>query len=312
VIDIVDGILRDLIESRLPGLDALTQVAFEPPTEDWRTAVVAAGEERVNFYLYDLRENTKLRSNERHREPQAGWYLETQAPPRLDCHYLVTAWSPMTMSLPMAEPTKDEHALLYAVLEVLMRNSPLTPREVYKAGPAPSGNDINSVPDALRDHALPLEVALADGLKGVVDFWSTMKMHWKPALHLTVTIPVILVDSVIESAMVTTVVTDHRQPQDPSSAEVVVALGGHVFTPPPAPNEAPSPLKGAWVQLRGLEPPELQAVNRRLITRADGRFLFTRLRAGRYRLRAVATGWGELPREVDVPSETGEYDLQFS
>ena len=43
----------------------------------------------------------------------------------------------------------------------------------------------------------------------------------------------------------------------------------------------------------------------------DGRFVFQRLSAGRYQLRAVAPGIGELPREVDLPSETGEYDLAF-
>jgi hypothetical protein len=48
-----------------------------------------------------------------------------------------------------------------------------------------------------------------------------------------------------------------------------------------------------------------------LITGTDGRFTFARLRQGRYRIRAVATGIGDVPRDVDVPSETGEYDVHL-
>src|SRR5262249_26302464 len=135
VIDPTNEILRDLVQSRIPALAGITQVDFEPPNEDWRQSVVAAGEERVNFYLYDVRENLKLFSNQRTREPKDGYTIEHFAPARLDCNYLVTAWSPVTFSPPMVEPTRDEHARLYDVLALLMQNRPLHPADVYALGP---------------------------------------------------------------------------------------------------------------------------------------------------------------------------------
>ena len=68
MIDALDQIMADLIQSRIPEVAGLTQVGFDAPNADWRTAVITASEERINVYLYDLRENLKLRSNERIRE----------------------------------------------------------------------------------------------------------------------------------------------------------------------------------------------------------------------------------------------------
>jgi Pvc16 N-terminal domain len=306
MIDRLDEVLRDLIQSRVTALAGQTQVGFEPPTEDWRLAVLGAGEQRVNFYLYDLRENMQLRSNARTREMQQGWYVERPAPPRLDCHYVVTAWSPVTFT-PAVEPAIDEHAVLYDVLEVLMRHRPLSAKEVYKLGVTiPSGQTLASVPEPLRSD-LPLDVVQVDGIRNLGDFWNTMKLPWKPALHLTVTIPVVLLEPDIESPAVTTLTGDYRQAQSAVTAEVLLTVGGRVLAG--TPGEA---VRGAWVQIVGLNPPAVQVVNRRLITGTDGRFLFSRLRQGRYRIRAIAAGIGDVPREVDVPSETGEYDVQFS
>jgi Pvc16 N-terminal domain len=307
MIDNLDILLRDLIQSRVPALAGSTQVGFEAPDEEWRLSVLGASEDRVNLYLYDLRENMKLRSNARTREAQDGWYIERPAPPRLDCHYLVTAWSWATFSPPAVEPSPLEHALLYDVLEVLMRHRPLSALEVFKFGEIiPSGNMLQSVPLPLQAE-LPLEVVQVEGPRNLGDFWNTMKLAWKPALHLTVTIPVVLLQPDFESPAVTTMIGDYRQAQDVATAEVLLTIGGRVL----AGAEADA-VRGAWVQIVGLQPADLQIVNRRLITGPDGRFQFSRLRQGRYRIRAVAAGIGDLLRDVDVPSETGEYDVRFA
>jgi hypothetical protein len=306
MIDRLDELLRDLIQSRISALAGLTQVGFEPPTEDWRLSVFGALEQRVNLYLYDLRENMQLRSNARTRDMQQGWYTERPAPPRLDCHFLVTAWSPVTFSPPTFEPATDEHALLYDVLEVLMRHRPLSAREVYKLGVTiPSTNTLATVPLPLQSD-LPLDVVQVDAVRNLGDFWNTMKLAWKPALHLTVTIPVVLLEPDIESPAVTTITGDYRQADSAATADVLVTVGGRVLAGAPA--EA---VRGAWVQIVGLNPPDVQAIRRRLITGTDGRFKFSRLRQGRYRIRAVDAGIGDVPRDVDVPSETGEYDVHL-
>jgi hypothetical protein len=302
VIDRLDTVLRDLIQSRLPALAGPTQVGFEPPGEDWRLAVAGAGEERLNLYLLELRENMRLRTNQRVREAQNGGYVERAASPRLDCRYLVTAWSPATFAPPMVEPARDEHELLGQVAAVLFRHRPLVVSEVYAPGPVPG-----TIPAAFRAEPLPLDVAVADGLRGAGDFWTTMKVGWKPALELTVTVPVVLDEPDFESPAVTTLSVDLRQRHAPDTTQARLSIGGRIL----AGLEA-IPVGGAWVELRGLNPPAIQKVSRRLVTRDDGRFLFARIASGHYQIRAVAPGLGEAPpRDVDVPSPSGEYDVRF-
>jgi hypothetical protein len=305
----LDQILQDLIQSRVPGLGTSpTQVGFEPPNDDWRNDVVTANEERLNFYLYDLRENITLRSNVRVREPQNGWYLERKAPPRLDCHYLVTAWSPIQgASTATVQPTRDTHVLLYAALEVLMRHRPLIPAAVYRPGiTIPSGNTLNSVPLPLREEQLPMEVALPDGPSNLSEFWSTMKIPWKATVHLVVTVPVILLQPADEGPMVTTLISEYGILDVSGSETEWLSIGGHVLE-----SANSQRVQGAWVQIRGLSPLEVQVVDRHIITPQDGRFLFSHLRAGRYRLHAVAPGLGEKQRDLNLPSPSGEYDLSI-
>jgi len=254
-----------------------------------------------------VRENTRLRSNEARREAAGGWFRELAPAPRLDCRYLVTAWSPAIAMLPVVEPTRDEHALLYAVAEVLFRHRALVPAEVYEAPwSAPSGNTLSSVPASLQAEELPLEVAVPDGGPGYAEFWSTMKLAARPALHATVTVPVLLDRSEREFPAVTTLGVDYLPAGDGGTPDRLYTLGGHLRAGAPA-----QPVAGAWLRILGLDPPAVQAVTRRLVTGAEGRFVFSRLPAGRYELRAVAPGLGVLPRVVDVPSETGEYELNF-
>jgi hypothetical protein len=307
MIDALDRILSDLIQSRVPALGvAATQIGVEPPDDDWRQAVVAAGEPRLNIYLYELRENVKLRSNERLQEPRNGWFVETPAPPIVNCMYLVTAWSPATAQPPVVEPTRDEHALLGTVAATLLRRRSIVVKNVYGPGVIiPSGRTINSVPTQLRTEEFAIEVALTDGAQERPEFWSTMRLAWRPALKLTVALPIYLPELEFESPMVTTVSTDHRQQERPDTSEPCLTIGGHVFT---AGGES---VRRAYIRLQGLAPPDLQVIDRNIITRDDGGFVFSPLRSGRYRLHAVKSGMGALSREVDVPSPTGEYDLRF-
>ena len=308
MIDPLDLLLRDLIQSRVPRLAALTQVGFAPPNNDWRTAVATGGEERLNCYLYDLRENIALRTNERRRETTNGWYAEHRAPPRLDCRYLLTAWSPVATT-PAIEATRDEHTILSEVLAPLMRHRPLVAERVYQPGIAiPSGRTLASVPDGLKGADLPAEVASPQDLPNPGEFWQGMGVSWRPGIRLTVTIPVLLAEPAIESPMVTTLTATSMVMDRPETAAARLTIGGHVRASTAAGAGA---VRGAWVQIVGLDPVEVRAVDARMVTGADGRFRFDLPGPGRYRLRAVASGQGDLPREVDVPAGSGEYDLQF-
>ena len=74
----------------------------------------------------DLRENRKLRTNERERTYVGSDVYETPPPRRVDCHYLISAWSPVLVT-PGIDPTFDEHALLAEVARVLGQRDVLDP-----------------------------------------------------------------------------------------------------------------------------------------------------------------------------------------
>jgi hypothetical protein len=195
--------------------------------------------------------------------------------------------------------------LLYAVLAVLMQFRPLVAAEVY-ALPNPFGHTLAGVPDALKEQPLPVQVALPDAVREPAEFWTTMKVDSRPAIHLVVTIPVVVDDPDVESPMVTTLRGRYGQTAIAVAAETAVSIGGHVLA-----GAGAIAVEGAWVQIAGVAPPAVTGIRQSLITGADGRFLFSPLRPGTYQLRAVRAGVGDVTRAVDVPSGTGEYDVHL-
>jgi hypothetical protein len=234
VIDLLDNLLRSLLLEQIAELTNEAQVRFQPPDADWRTFVAnltvdSQPANALNIYLVDLRENRKLRSNERVRSVVDGIVSEEPAPARLDCHYLISAWSPATVS-PAVEPTLDEHALLYQAAAVLVRNGPFNPSRVYPAGSAA----LNAWPEPFRDAELPAMVLPVEGFNKLAEFWSGMGQGalWKPVLYLIVTLPIALVMEV-SGPMVTTRITEYRFANRPETGEVLIEIGGQVLTPAP-------------------------------------------------------------------------------
>ena len=310
MIDLFDNLLRQLLIDQIPQLTDEAQVRFQPPDADWRTyvtnlTVLGNPANAINIYLADVRENRKLRSNGRTRTFDNGFVNEEPDPARIDCHYLISAWSPATAT-PAVEPTLDEHALLYQATATLFQHSPFNPSRVYPIGSAA----LNAWPEPFRDVELPAVVDPVDGFAKLAEFWSGMGQGsvWRPAVYLVATLPVALL---VEFAgpMVTTRITEYRITGHPETAEVWIQIGGHVLdTTNPLPGGQPAPVSGAWVILETLAGDRLQLVE----TNELGRFSFGDLRAGSYRLRTEALGLGPLMRVVDVPSPSGEYDLQFT
>jgi len=299
MIDHLDNLLRQLFVSEIDEITTGNQVGFQPPDHVWRTVVVGLNKNALNVYLVDVRENRKLRSNERVRTYDQGLVNETQAPRRIDCHYLITAWSPAQQT-PQIEATVDEHLLLYKAIAALTRNEPLVPRRVYAPDPLPA-----TFPEIIADAELPTVLLPSDGFPKYAEFWGTMgpTHRWKPSAWLIVTIPVVY-DADFAGAMVTTRIAEFRIGGVAESAEKWIQIGGHVFDTTVNP---PVPLNRAWVRLNTLsdEPRQITQTNEL------GQFTFNGLRAGGFRLRYQAIGFGEQFRDIEVPSPTGEYDLQF-
>lgn len=296
----LDAMLRELMVSRIP-LATDAQVSFRPPDDDWRTEVFNLQQMALNLYLVDLRENRKLRSNERVRlGEQFGQVVYGLAPARVDCHYLITAWSPVQPG-PALEPTVDEHQLIYQTMAVLMNNLPLNPIRVYG-----DGNPIlNTLPE-LFTRDLPAQVLPVEGFIKQPEFWGTMGQdhRWRPAIYLIVTLPLALA---IPPAgpMVTSPVANLERNDRPGGPDPIYFIGGRVIDATLVPPQA---LEDAWVQLSDSNAIRLGATR----TNAQGQFTFRVSAPGEYRLEWRAEGRPVPPvRDVIVPSATGEYDLVF-
>ncbi len=296
----LDNLLRHLFITQVPSITSEDQVRFQPPDQEWRGVVSNLGvRNALNVYLVDMRENRKLRSNERVREIDNGTAHDTPAPLRMDCHYLITAWSPARVTAAI-EPALDEHELLYEVTSALMDRPSLVPREVYAPDPLPAG-----FPDLIADSELPATLLPVEGFPKYAEFWGTMgNIHpWKPAVYLVVTIPVAL-QKENAGSLVTTRITEYRQSGLAETAEVTIQIGGTVLDTSVNPSR---PVPAAWVRLETTLNEPLQTTEANVL----GRFTFNSLSPRKYRLRVSVAGLGEKIRDVDVPSPTGEYNVQF-
>ena len=100
---------------------------FTVPDDAWRTKVKAANTTRLNIYLYEVRENMSLHRAEWDVTPGPGQAASLSRPPAyLDCHYLISAWSP-TEDSEATTPVRDEHELLSEALRILLRNPDVSP-----------------------------------------------------------------------------------------------------------------------------------------------------------------------------------------
>lgn len=297
----LDNLLRQLFVDEVPEILNDSQVSFRPPDDDWRSEVLNLQQLALNVYLVDLRENRLLRSNAQVRAGVVdGQVTYTHSPVRVDCHYLITAWSPAQPG-PAVEPTPDEHHLLYQAMAALTRNGALNPVVVYGEGaPILAGLP----PLFLSD--LPIQVLPVEGFIKQPEFWGTMgdDHRWRPAIYLIVTLPL---EVVLPPAgpPVTTPIAEFGRSDRLGEVDVLHTIGGQVLD---ATGLTPQPLPGAWVRLSTAA----GAVVTDLETGANGRFIFQGLIPGDYQLEWRAQGFPDpAPRPITVPSSTGEYDLQF-
>ena len=171
----LDQSLAALLSRELPGRDQIT-VSFAAPDDQFAVKLPA-----VDLFLYDLRENLELRSNddeiERHDD---GTATRFQPPVRVDASYLITAWPGGAGG--HSDSSEDEHKLLGAVMRALLRFRKL-PREVLK------GSLAN------QDLPLPVSTLQPGRLQSLGEFWQALGGKPKAALNYTVTLSVDLNES---------------------------------------------------------------------------------------------------------------------
>lgn len=274
--------LRAILED--PGLVtnfpelAAAQISFERPTEQFNP-----GQTTVDLFLYDMRENLDLRSNEPIIERHNGQATIRQPPLRVACSYLVTAWPVGGAELPL-----QEHRLLSQVLQVLS-GYPTIPDRFWR------GSLVGQEPP------LPMVALHPDALKNLSEFWTALGSKLRPSLTVTVTIAMpVLAD--VTAPIVTTKLTGY----DVSSGvveETLVQIGGRVLNPVILDPAA-----------RGIADAIVDVLDAGVRTRTDaeGHYSFVRIPSGAHTIRVVAVGFEPKTQSLVVPGRSQDYEITLT
>jgi len=169
----LDDTMAELLRATLPpSLVQSVAISFATPDGTFPPSSVVLP--AIDVFLYDIRENRDLRSNERSIERGQSESLVIRRPPvRVACSYLITAWA----STASPKPVEDEHYMIGEVMAALLRY-PVLPIELLKGALASQ-----SVP-------LPVTALQAGSLQSMGEFWQALGGKPKVTLHYTVTIAV--------------------------------------------------------------------------------------------------------------------------
>ena len=169
----LDLTLEELLRRELPAsLVSQVGISFAAPDNQFPPSTVTLP--AIDLFLYDVRENRDLRETAPLIERQDdGTALVTRPPVRVDCSYLVTAWSSETSP----QRTQDEHRILSEVMLALLRHRTL-PAQILQG--------------ALADQDLPppTSVLHPGQLQSLGELWHALGGKPKAALHYTATIAV--------------------------------------------------------------------------------------------------------------------------
>jgi hypothetical protein len=278
MINELDEVLRQLLIREIPIKNGEVDIAFDQPKREWSARL---NRPTLNIFLYDLRENNKL------RQTQPAWEIERmdngqvsqrRRPVRMDLHYMITAW---------AAEAEDEHRLLTRTLLALFRQ-PHLPKEL--------------LPESLLGQPvpIPLMVAQYDELRTPADIWSAMDNELRPAVACTLTVSldpyqpssVPLIRS-REIRVGQAVMWPRPQLAEQDQADTFWTIGGTIQTDKPLEN-----LRLKLVE-HGLEVP----------IQPEGRFTIGKLRAGAYTLEVMAEGSNPSRHSITVPAP--DYELKI-
>lgn len=173
MINDLDETLAVLLKREFPKPRAeQVQVSFAAPDDQFPPTSVTLP--AIDLFLYDIRENLELRSNEIYldRRPD-GTASKTISPVRIDVSYLITAWP----SQSQADPSEDEHRLLGDVITALLRYRTI-PEDVLQ------GSLVN------QELPLPVSTLQPGRLQSLGEFWQALGGKPKAALNYTITLAI--------------------------------------------------------------------------------------------------------------------------
>jgi hypothetical protein len=198
----LDETIKQLLVKKGAVDTGAIDISFEMPDREWSASL---SKPTINIFLYDIRENHRLRGTEFSlTRDQNGNTTKKKNASRIDISYLVTVW---------ANDIADEHRLLWHVLATLFR---------YQELP----EDILSEPLSERKYPIITTCAQPDGLfNNPADFWSSLDNEIKPSINYVVTLP-LDTDMAFTAPMVRTR-TLKFQPPD-SETEIITQDTNHI------------------------------------------------------------------------------------
>lgn len=268
--------LQALLLHSAPAPLSAAQVAFDRPGDAY-----SPSQTTINLFLFDIRENLALRSNEPEIERNGLSATIRRPVRRVECSYLVTAWP-----IGGADPPLQEHQLLGQVIQVLSRY-PLIPSTL-------AVGDLKSV-----EPLVPLQVAITEGPAAVADFWTALGLKLRAAVVARATVPLTVF---ADETQVTARAHEVRIGQSGSSGhETSITVAGRVLL------SDGKPAVGAVVTVT--------IAGALLRAKADdkGRYQLGPLKAGTHQFRAEKDALsGQIDRDVPPPTAATNYDLTVS
>lgn len=258
---------------------ATADIIFDRPSD-----ALAPPKTTIDLFLYDLREDLDLRSNQTTVSRAGNQTITHPAALRLACSYLATAWPVGGSDIPL-----QEHRLLSEVL-VVLSHYPTIPSSFLQ------GSLVGQEPP------LPMVALHPDALKNLAEFWSSLGSKLKASLTVTVTISVPVFSDITDFIVTTENLA--FAPGMSAPAETALEFGGQVV------NSLSQGVAGAFVDV--LDPLSLVPSAPQQTTRRTGHYVFPRLAAGSYKLRAVATGFKPQIQSVTLPGVPGDYQIQLT
>lgn len=271
----LEVVLKDgTLTAGFPELQG-ANVVFERPTDSF-----SPSDTTIDLFLFDVRENLELRSNEPRLQRLGHEAVLRAAPRRIDCSYLVTAWPVGGPDLPL-----QEHRLLSQALQ-LLSGLPTIPAALLHSDLA------NQTPP------LPLVVPQLDGLKSPAEFWTAMGSKLRASLTVTVTVGIPYAPPVTGPVVTTLRNRFGAEGVAGQVEEEWLAIGGRVL------DGASAPIGGAIV--------DVLDAGLRTTTDADGHYRFEHVPAGTRSLRAIAVGFQPSTKAIDVPGPSEVYDITLT
>lgn len=252
---------------------AAADIVFDRPTDTF-----APTKTTVDLFLYDLRENLDLRSNEFTATRVGDQTITHTAALRLACSYLATAWPVGGSDLPL-----QEQRLLTQVL-VVLSHYPMIPASFLQ------GSLVG------QDPPPPMVSLHPDALKNLAEFWSSLGSNLRASLTVTATISVPIFSDVADF-VVTTQRTSYTQGTPPGT-ETLIQFGGHVV------DLNANAVSGALV--------DILDAGLRDTSDGNGQFTFDCVSPGAHTIRALATGFKPQTQPLTVPGAPEGYVIRLT